>query len=106
MKCGILYFGPRGRSRYNGQLLQSRAEGLGDLAPDETDDNLLQYYSGDWRNGLKSGLGIAHFRNGDMYEGEWKHNKMNGQGRYTWKNGTMFSGCFREAWWWPVSPEW
>ena len=97
MKCGILYFGPRGRSRYNGHLSASRAEGVGDLVPDETDDNLLQYYSGDWRNGLKSGLGIAQFRNGDMYEGEWKHNKMNGQGRYRWKDGTMFSGCFREV---------
>lgn len=97
MQCGVLYFGPRGLSRYNGQLSQSRAEGMGDLAPDISDDGLLQYYSGNWRNGLKSGVGVAQFRNGDVYEGEWRSNKMHGQGRYTWRDGTSFSGCFREV---------
>ena len=55
-----------------------------------------QYYSGDWHNGLKSGYGVAQFRNGDVYEGDWRNNKMSGQGVYQWKNATKFVGSFRE----------
>ncbi len=55
-----------------------------------------QFYSGDWHNGLKSGYGIAQFRNGDVYEGDWRNNKMSGHGVYQWKNATKFIGNFRE----------
>ena len=56
---------------------------------------VLQFYRGGWKNGLKSGYGIAHYRNGDVYEGEWRGNKMSGRGTYRWNDGTVFCGDFQ-----------
>jgi hypothetical protein len=42
LQYGTLHFGPRGRSRYKGSLVQCRAEGNGDVIPDEADDAVLQ----------------------------------------------------------------
>ena len=77
-----------------GSLRQCRAEGIGELAPDEADDNVLQFYEGGWHNGLKNGWGTARYRNGDVYEGTWRDNKMFGNGTYTWSDGTVFAGQF------------
>ena len=102
-----------------GQLRQCRAEGEGQLAPDEADDNVLQvgvlhgrvcgecalnidplalvqFYEGGWHNGLKNGLGTAHYRNGDVYQGTWRDNKMSGTGVYRWSDGTVFAGQFQD----------
>lgn len=94
MREGVLCFGPHGRSRYVGELRQSRADGIGCLEPHENDDCVLARYEGGWRDGLKSGGGTAVFRNGDEYNGNWHNNRMSGEGLYTWADGTEFQGQF------------
>lgn len=40
------------------------------------------YYTGEYKNNLRSGKGTAYFANGDVYVGQWKDDAMNGSGTY------------------------
>ena len=40
------------------------------------------YYTGEFRENVRSGQGTAHFANGDIYIGAWENDAMNGQGTY------------------------
>jgi hypothetical protein len=39
-------------------------------------------YKGEIKNGLKEGIGIMNYNNGEEYDGEWKLNKRNGIGKF------------------------
>ncbi len=61
-------------------------------------------YEGEYKNGLKHGVGTMKFPNKDVYEGEWADNKMHGEGTYTYtskaKKGVpadIYSGSFVEG---------
>ena len=77
--------------------------------------NIVTEYSGDCRNGLANGKGVAigigtyvgEFRdgnkhgngvyteaNGNRYEGEYRDNKRVGKGVYTWSTGDRYEGDF------------
>jgi len=50
-------------------------------------------YEGDYKDGLRTGVGKFVFPNGDVYEGEFFENKIQGDGTYTYKGtGDIYSG--------------
>eukprot|EP01032_Pedospumella_encystans_P020893 gene20893-23726_t len=52
-------------------------------------------YEGNYKDGLKHGVGKMVFPNGNTYEGEWFENKMQGEGTYTYKQaGDIYSGSW------------
>lgn len=44
-------------------------------------------YTGNYENGLRSGIGSCTFANGDFYDGNWEKGKKHGQGLFEWPNG-------------------
>ena len=52
-------------------------------------------YIGETKNGLKEGVGLLQFDNGETYEGECKNNKADGNGTYTWPDGDKFIGEYK-----------
>jgi len=52
-------------------------------------------YSGDCKNGLADGKGIA--KGQDKYEGKFKKGLPNGQGIYTWASGEVYKGSWKEG---------
>mmetsp|Transcript_5875 Transcript_5875/g.9678 ORF Transcript_5875/g.9678 Transcript_5875/m.9678 type:complete len:232 (+) Transcript_5875:51-746(+) len=68
------------------------------MAPGGEEDDSLQEkarYEGDYKDGLKHGVGKMVYPNGDVYEGEWFENKMQGEGTYTYKKTTdIYSGAW------------
>ncbi len=53
-------------------------------------------YEGEWRNGLKHGLGTYYWSFGQKYVGQWKSDKADGYGRLTTANGDIYVGSVRE----------
>ncbi len=52
-------------------------------------------FEGNYKDGLKHGVGKMKYPNGDVYEGEWVDNKMQGEGTYTYKkSGDIYSGSW------------
>ncbi|PIE40695.1 MAG: hypothetical protein CSA49_07155 [Gammaproteobacteria bacterium] len=49
-------------------------------------------YTGEWKDGRKSGNGVQIWTNGNRYEGEWSENRQNGQGTMTWANKDEYTG--------------
>lgn len=57
-----------------------------------------EIYEGQFKNGLRDGLGTCVYTNGDMYEGEWKDGIVHGKGLITDKNGNFVcDGEFHEG---------
>lgn len=54
-------------------------------------------YSGNFKDGEKSGLGRLIFPNGDMYEGEFANGEMNGMGTYLHFQGKVYIGEFKKG---------
>ena len=58
-------------------------------------------YEGNYKNGMRDGVGMMVFPNKDVYEGEWAENKMHGEGTYTYNSKNkageqpdIYSGAF------------
>lgn len=52
-------------------------------------------YEGNYKDGLRCGVGRMVYPSGDIYEGEWLDNKMHGEGSYTYKKtGDIYSGSW------------
>lgn len=49
-------------------------------------------YTGDFVNGVLSGLGKMLYFDGTTYDGGWKDNGWYGQGLFAWPDGTTFEG--------------
>ena len=50
-------------------------------------------YEGTWRDGKRTGEGMAYYKNGDKYNGEWKKGIKEGkQGTYEYANGNVYEG--------------
>ncbi len=65
-------------TRYEGDCKRGKAEGTGKAEG-------VDYYSGEFKDGLPHGKGIYRWNNGDIYEGDWVKGKMEGQGSKTYK---------------------
>ena len=57
--------------------------------------NIAGAYSGDCKNGLANGNGIA--QGTDHYEGQFRKGLPDGKGTYTWANGSFFNGQWRKG---------
>lgn len=56
-------------------------------------------YDGEWKDGIKHGIGTYHYSNGDVYEGPWKDDKRHGSnGKYTYyKNpSSVYKGDWKD----------
>jgi uncharacterized caspase-like protein len=75
--------------RYEGEFNEGLKQGLGVYIWDNGDR-----YDGRFSNDRPDGVGKYHFANGDSYEGEVKAGVIVGRGTYTSKNGDVFEGSF------------
>ncbi|MCE5347068.1 MAG: hypothetical protein LLG13_12390 [Bacteroidales bacterium] len=57
--------------------------------------SLAGSYSGQCKNGLASGKGVA--QGTDRYEGQFSKGVPEGKGTYTWANGTVYKGQFQSG---------
>ena len=53
-------------------------------------------YTGDFENGLASGLGDLQYKNGNRYSGQWEAGKFNGSGILSKSNG-YYEGQFKDG---------
>lgn len=59
-------------------------------------DELRKVYAGNWKNGLKSGLGVYYYKNGNRYEGEWLNDMRQGRGTLFFKNKDVYVGDWNQ----------
>ena len=52
----------------------------------------MSKYIGEYKYGLKDGIGIYKWPDNTMYNGEWKKNNIEGYGIYNFKDGRIFYG--------------
>lgn len=74
--CKVLL--PNIASKYEGMCKKGKADGTGKAEG-------VDYYAGEFKDGLPHGRGIYRWKNGDIYEGNWVKGKMEGQGSKTYK---------------------
>ena len=100
---------PCGRRWYAGDVSHGRRHGFGrhvdatsnatsaDAASTTNAPPGFERYEGEWRMGLRHGLGCAVFPDGARYAGEWSEGYMDGWGTYTWPapGGASYVGSFR-----------
>lgn len=53
-------------------------------------------YTGEWKNGMKDGIGVQNWPDGSIYEGEWKEDKANGKGKLIHADGDVYEGEWAE----------
>jgi DNA polymerase III epsilon subunit-like protein len=56
-----------------------------------------EIFDGYYKDGMKDGMGILIFANGNKYEGEFKEGKYNGKGILTYSNGYKYEGNFFDS---------
>ena len=44
------------------------------------ENGIIDTYTGAWKEGVRSGLGVTTYKNGDIYSGSYVDDKRNGQG--------------------------
>lgn len=62
---------------------------------------MLQYkngaqYEGEWKRGLKNGVGKLSYPDGSWYAGKWVANKKHGFGKYFYANGDYYDGYWKD----------
>jgi hypothetical protein len=59
------------------------------------DSNGFAYFEGTWDNDQPNGYGVTKFgANGDRHEGNYKDGLRDGLGIFLWSNGDKFTGSF------------
>ena len=56
---------------------------------------LRNRYEGEWKNGLRHGVGVFYYTNGSKYEGEWVENLKDGFAAFTYEDGKIFTGLYK-----------
>ena len=54
-------------------------------------------YEGNFKDGLRSGLGKLSAPNGDVYDGMWENDQFHGQGTYVWSDGSKYTGEWKNG---------
>jgi hypothetical protein len=75
---------------YVGQIKKNKYHGNGTIYYNET-GNL---YKGQFKEGLKHGIGEFQFYNGDKYIGNFYQDEIHGNGKYILTNGYIYEGDF------------
>lgn len=65
-------------TKYEGACKKGKADGSGKAEG-------IDYYAGEFKDGLPHGRGIYRWKSGDIYDGDWVKGKMEGQGSKTFK---------------------
>ena len=52
-------------------------------------------YEGEWKENMREGDGIYHFKNGRIYKGQFKNNNIDGYGEFTWPEGKKYYGFYK-----------
>ncbi|MBL96265.1 MAG: hypothetical protein CMF52_00450 [Legionellales bacterium] len=77
-------------SQYDGFWKKNEQHGQG------IETRPLQVYSGEFWNGTYHGRGTMKYKDTEsVYVGQWKHGVKCGMGTYTWSNGDYYTGRFK-----------
>lgn len=57
----------------------------------------LGVYEGEFANGIRSGIGVFTWDNGDQYYGAWANDQIEGEGILTLADGTVLEGTFSKS---------
>ena len=56
-------------------------------------NNLI--YDGEYKNGIKEGIGVLYYQSGEKYEGKFFNGVREGKGIFYWKDGNKWEGYFK-----------
>ncbi len=59
--------------------------------------NLGDKYVGEFKNGIREGVGVYTWHTGDKYVGNWANGAINGYGTQYFADGSKMSGSFKDA---------
>jgi hypothetical protein len=77
---------------YEGYLLNNNRHGRGTMKA----KNGFVYFTGLWKDDKANGYGIMKFpRTGDRHEGNYNNGLRDGLGVFLWANGDKYSGYFQ-----------
>ena len=76
---------------YNGQFRHGVREGVGMMIYENGD-----IYNGNWNNNVRDGNGVLVCRDGRFFDGLWSNGKMV-KGLYRWSNGDIYDGEFKDG---------
>ena len=86
-------FNDKGQKHGNGTYTWAKPEE--EDGDDELNPNSSAHtYSGEWKDGVKSGVGKLRLPDGGCYFGNWSENEMHGDGAYKYPNGDIYSGSY------------
>jgi len=83
--------------KYTGGWVDNKQEGWGVhiWLEQKSDAKFLRNrYEGEWRNGLRNGVGVFYYSNGSRFEGEWIDNLKEGFAIFTYDDGRVFTGMY------------
>ncbi|MPC85230.1 Junctophilin-1 [Portunus trituberculatus] len=66
-----------------------------ELQDEQLDGNVVETYTGEWKNDKRTGFGVSERTDGLKYEGEWYNNKKYGYGVTTFKVRYVTHGWWR-----------
>ena len=56
----------------------------------------MEYYDGDWKDGLRHGKGTLKFQDGGYYKGDFDMERMHGRGLFVWPDGSQYEGQWKK----------
>ncbi|XP_050691567.1 junctophilin-1-like [Eriocheir sinensis] len=65
------------------------------IEDEQLDANVVETYTGEWKNDKRTGFGVSERTDGLKYEGEWYNNKKYGYGVTTFKDGSKEEGKYK-----------
>ena len=81
------------KGRLYNQNIKDLKEEFNYLDFDNIDDFWI-FYEGDFKDGVKEGIGSLLLSNGEKIEGIWKENRLNGRARFYKSNGGVVEGIW------------
>ena len=91
----VLRGGKPSIDRYEGDVLNSKWNGIGTFYFLEEGELKGNRYEGSFVNGQKEGKGTYYWANGDQYVGEFKNEKFEGFGTKTYANKNLYIGDWK-----------
>ncbi|CAD8215474.1 unnamed protein product [Paramecium octaurelia] len=92
-------------SIYTGKVRDNQKEGFGECISyydiknsEQQNKKIKEYYLGEWKNGMKDGLGMMVYSNGnqfDYYVGQFQQNQKHGFGEIKYSTGQSYKGDFQ-----------